>query len=127
MLDQFTIGIRIEDYIYEALVDTGAEVSILPKRAVDMEKMIPCNKKIKGYGNGEIVSAKLVLLRSYPTIEYDTQWERRSIYFDEARCIKLKYKEKSKLNTLTLITEKMNFKILVERSFPYITSRSEMT
>uniref|UniRef100_A0A0K0FRV0 Peptidase A2 domain-containing protein n=1 Tax=Strongyloides venezuelensis TaxID=75913 RepID=A0A0K0FRV0_STRVS len=58
MLDQFTIGIRIEDYIYEALVDTGAEVSILPKRAVDMEKMISCNKKIKGYGDGEIISCK---------------------------------------------------------------------
>uniref|UniRef100_A0A0K0FRP7 CCHC-type domain-containing protein n=1 Tax=Strongyloides venezuelensis TaxID=75913 RepID=A0A0K0FRP7_STRVS len=55
MLDQFTIGIRIEDYIYEALIDTGAEVFVLPKRGIKIEKMIPCNKKIKGYADGEIV------------------------------------------------------------------------
>uniref|UniRef100_A0A0K0FQY3 CCHC-type domain-containing protein n=1 Tax=Strongyloides venezuelensis TaxID=75913 RepID=A0A0K0FQY3_STRVS len=55
MLNQFTIEIRIGDYIYKALVDTGAEISILPKQRIKIEKMIPCNKKIKGYADGEIV------------------------------------------------------------------------
>uniref|UniRef100_A0A0K0FIJ5 Peptidase A2 domain-containing protein n=1 Tax=Strongyloides venezuelensis TaxID=75913 RepID=A0A0K0FIJ5_STRVS len=136
MLDQFTIGIRIGDYIYEALIDTGAEISILPKQEIKMEKMIPCNKKIKGYGDGEIVSCETCIVkidflknnsegRPYLTIEYDTQCERRSIYIDEARCIKLKYKEKSKLNTFMLITKKTNLKNLVKRSFPSIISRSK--
>uniref|UniRef100_A0A0K0FJ64 CCHC-type domain-containing protein n=1 Tax=Strongyloides venezuelensis TaxID=75913 RepID=A0A0K0FJ64_STRVS len=55
MLNQFTIGIRIEDYIYEALIDTGAEIFILLNGGIKIEKMISCNKKIKGYADGEIV------------------------------------------------------------------------
>uniref|UniRef100_A0A0N5CBX2 CCHC-type domain-containing protein n=1 Tax=Strongyloides papillosus TaxID=174720 RepID=A0A0N5CBX2_STREA len=153
MLDHFTIGIRIGDYIYEALVDTGAEVSILPKRAIDMEKMIPCNKKIKGYGDGEIAlcgtcMVKIDFLNTiqkeclFHIVDHDEKsliigsdliqqlnmilnGKERSIYIDGARCIKLKYREKSKLNTFTLITEKLDLKKLVERSFPSIIARSE--
>uniref|UniRef100_A0A0K0G4D9 RNA-directed DNA polymerase n=1 Tax=Strongyloides venezuelensis TaxID=75913 RepID=A0A0K0G4D9_STRVS len=153
MLNQFAIGIRIGDYIYEALVDTGAEVFILLKRAIDMERMIPCNKKIKGYGDGEISLCKTCIVKIdflntiqkecfFHIIDHDEKsliigsnliqqfnmilnGKERSIYIDRARCIKLKYKEKSKLNTFTLITEKMNLKNLVKRSFSDIIARSE--
>uniref|UniRef100_A0A0K0ETC8 RNA-directed DNA polymerase n=1 Tax=Strongyloides stercoralis TaxID=6248 RepID=A0A0K0ETC8_STRER len=153
VLDQFTIGIRIGDDIYEALVDSGAELSILPRNVINNKFILPCDKKIKGYGNGEIslIGTCQVEIDFLNTVKrkcmfYIIEEENKSliiggdliqnlnmilngkeklVYIEGARCVKLHHRQKMKLNTFMLIDEKTDLKKLVERKFPNVIARSE--